>query len=376
MDIKIYPVPLSGAITPPPSKSLLHRELIACTLSGGTPCLPAALPEDVARTEEALSVLQSAQAEPVVDCGASGSTLRFLLPVFMALGKRALFTGTERLLQRPLPEGLPCVHTARGIRITGALTGGVVCTDGSRTSQLISGLLMALPLCRTDSEIRLPAPPASRPYIEMTRAVLARYEIHSEATETGWRIPGGQTYHPAAFYTEPDWSAAAWFVVLSALGCSIDVGNMQKNSGQGDKMITEFCKNLPEKCDVSACPDLLPPLALLAALRENVTTHFVGAARLREKESDRIAAVAQTVNALGGKAFEEADGLHVTGVFRLRGGTVTSCGDHRIAMLAACAAPFCTQPVLLQNAAVTAKSYPDFWRDFQALKGKIEVVKP
>ena len=119
-------------------------------------------------------------------------------------------------------------------------------------------------------------------------------------------------------------------------------------------------------------PDLLPPLALLAALRPDKEMRFTDAARLRHKESDRLAATAALLTALGGRAQETADGLAVRGVACLQGGEVQSAGDHRLAMLAACAAPFCREPVVLRGADCTAKSYPAFWRDYAQLGGKVE----
>ena len=124
--------------------------------------------------------------------------------------------------------------------------------------------------------------------------------------------------------------------------------------------------------DLTDIPDLLPPLALLAALRPDKETNFTDAARLRHKESDRLAATAALLTALGGRVQETTDGLVIRGVASLQGGEVQSAGDHRLAMLAACAAPFCREPVVLRGADCTAKSYPAFWRDYAQLGGKVE----
>jgi 3-phosphoshikimate 1-carboxyvinyltransferase len=376
MEIKIYPRPLHGTVTPPPSKSLLHREMIACALSGAPiPQLPTPLADDVARTQTALSQLLGDDPAPVVDCGASGSTLRFLLPVFMARGKRACFTGTPRLLERPLPAGLPCQKTEDSILITGRLTGGEVVTSGAETSQLISGLLFSLPLCSTDAHLRLTGELVSRPYVEMTRSVLSRYQIVSKPVSDGWQIPGGQIYVPAAFSLEADWSAAAWFLVLSALKCAVFVQKLDKKSTQGDREIARFLKKMGQTVSLSDCPDLLPPLALLGALQAGKTTVFTGVGRLRGKESDRLSAVSKMLNALGGKALAGEDTLTVTGVSAFRGGvTLDSRNDHRLAFLAGCAAPFCQAPVRLKNAESVCKSYPNFWSDYVNLGGKIEEV--
>ena len=113
---------------------------------------------------------------------------------------------------------------------------------------------------------------------------------------------------------------------------------------------------------------------MAAALRPGTETRFTGAARLRDKESDRLASVSAALTALGGRVRQEPEGLTVWGVERLSGGEADSCGDHRIAMLCACAAPFCTGPVVLRNAGCTAKSYPGFWADYRRLGGQFEVL--
>lgn len=143
---------------------------------------------------------------------------------------------------------------------------------------------------------------------------------------------------------------------------------------RGDRAAAALCRCLPEEVDLTDIPDLLPPLALLAALRPGTETRFTGAARLRDKESDRLASVSAALTALGGRVRQEPEGLTVWGVERLSGGEADSCGDHRIAMLCACAAPFCTGPVVLRNAGCTAKSYPGFWADYRRLGGQFEVL--
>ena len=369
MKLRIIPHKLRGCVMPPSSKSLLHRELIAQALSGADlPQVTAG--DDVARTVRALGQLLR-EERSVIDCGESGSTLRFLLPVAMALGRiGTVFTGSPRLLARPLG------WEYGGMEITRPLTGGVYAVSGQETSQIVSGLLMALPLCGEASEIVLTTPLVSRPYVEMTRGVLRRYGIVSEEMAQGWHIPGGQRYRTATMQQEADWSAGAWFWVLNTLGCEIEIKGLRRDSLQGDRQICEYCEHLPDTVDVSATPDLLPPLALLAALQPGKTTYFTGAAFLRGKESDRLRHTAQILNTLGGCVTEQPDGLTVMGVASLHGGTVESAGDHRMAMLAGCAAVCCTEPVELRGAECVAKSYPDYWKDYVTLRGKIEVMEP
>ena len=380
MDLCITPGPLRGAVTPPPSKSLLHREMIVTALSHETIPVIDGLPEDALRTQEGLA--QMGEEMPTVDCGASGTTLRLLLPLFMALGKRAVFTGTKRLLSRPLPPGLPYEKTTAGLQITGALFPGDYPTPGDVSSQFTSGLLLSLPLLAGDSRIVLTTPLASRPYVEMTLAAMARRGVRVEETDGGYFVPGNQIYRPAPFYTEPDWSAAAYYIVMNALGSRIDIQNMALKSRQGDQIVEKAVKKMKNISDISQnfnlsdCPDLLPPLALLAALLPGKTIRFTGCGRLRGKESDRIHTVCETLNALGGKAFEEPDGLRTEGISTLSGGKVDSFDDHRIALLAAAAATVCQKAVILRNAGCVDKSYPNFWKDYVNLGGRTEVLAP
>ena len=359
MDVRLLPAPLRGAVTPPPSKSLLHRQLICLAQAGEFSCPPDPS-DDVEATVRGLWALYHEKA-PVIDCGASGSTLRFLLPLAMARGQvGTVFTGTERLLERPLPGDWGLAATAGGLRVTRPLSPGRIPVDGTRTSQLLSGLLMALPGLAADSELALTGPLASRPYVDLTLAVLRRCGVHIGQTDCGFTIPGGQRFRTVPLDPEPDWSAAAFWLAVRALGCAVTVTGLRRDSLQGDRAAAALC--------------LSALLALLAALRPGTETRFTGAARLRDKESDRLASVSAALTALGGRVRQEPEGLTVWGVERLSGGEADSCGDHRIAMLCACAAPFCTGPVVLRNAGCTAKSYPGFWADYRRLGGQFEVL--
>lgn len=371
MNRLIHPVCLSGAVTPPPSKSLLHRQLICGAQAGCLNCPPEPS-RDVLATFRGLEALLRQEA-PLVDCGESGSTLRFLLPLAMSWGKiGAIFTGTPRLLARPLPGDWGLRPTAAGLQVTRSLTGGDYTASGEQTSQLISGLLMALPRCHRDSRLLLQGPLHSRPYVTLTLSVLRRCGIRITETDGGFFIPGGQRFAPISPEAEADWSAGAFWLVVRALGCPVEVRGLLADSLQGDRAAAGLCRHLPDSVDLTDIPDLLPPLALLAALTPEKHTRFTGAARLRGKESDRLAAVEAALNALGGQARQTPDGLEVWGLAHLQGGPADSCGDHRIAMLCACAAPFCQEPVLLHDADCTAKSYPGFWRDYLRLGGRIE----
>ena len=233
MDLRLYPAPLRGAVTPPPSKSLLHRQLICLAQAGQFPCPPDPA-DDVLATVRGLWALYH-RPEPVIDCGASGSTLRFLLPLAMARGQVGTrFTGTRRLLARPLPGDWGLAPTENGLRVTRPLSPGRIPVDGSRTSQLVSGLLMALPGLTADSELVLTGPLASRPYVDLTLAVLERCGIVIEESPGGFFVPGGQRFRPVPIEPEPDWSAAAFWLAIAALGCPVEVTGLRRDSLQGD----------------------------------------------------------------------------------------------------------------------------------------------
>lgn len=369
---RLLPARLGGTVTVPDSKSAWHRELI-CRFLASQPLPRHVSGDDVGRTLAGLRGLQSGTS--VVDCGASASTLRFLLPLAMALNRTGMeFTGSSRLLERPLSAPYPVERTAEGYRVTGPLSPGRYALRGDETSQTVSGLLMALPLLPSPSEIVMTTPLVSRAYVDMTLDALRRHGVTVRPAAKGWQIPAPQTFLPDESPVEGDWSAGSWWLTVNALqGGGITVQGLSRSSRQPDRAITGYLTRLPETVDVSQTPDLLPTLALLAAVRPQ-TTRFTGGAFLRRKESDRLHAVAAVLAALGTAVQELPDGLLIRGGTPLRGGvTLDAFGDHRIAMLCACAALLCDRPVLLCGGDHVSKSYEDFWKDYTLLGGKMEV---
>jgi 3-phosphoshikimate 1-carboxyvinyltransferase len=177
---------------------------------------------------------------------------------------------------------------------------------------------------------------------------------------------------------EPDWSQAGFWYAANFLDNPVEIQGMNAYSTQGDMIIAKYYWLLARpgedvEIDISGCPDLLPPLAVMAAVR-NGTTRFVNAARLRIKESDRLATVAALLQALGCSAEELPDALIVHGNAQLSGGTVDGANDHRIVMAAAIAATVCSAPVTILGAEAVKKSYPNFWDEYQRLGGDIHVL--
>lgn len=410
MERTIFPHKLGGRIAAIPSKSQAHRLLICAALADEPTALTCpegsqdieatvrcltAFGAAIRRTETGYAV-QSAQApeRAEADCGESGSTLRFLLPVAAALGIDTTFCLHGRLAARPLSplweelEAHGCALSRPAsdtVRCTGRLTGGVFRLAGNISSQFISGLLLALPMTGTDSELVLTTPLESAGYVDMTLDALRRFGVRVECTQNGWRIPAGARYASCgAAEVEGDWSNAAFWLTAGAISSPVTVTGLAPDSRQGDRaaaaILARFGAEVSTEGDAVTVrpgrlrgielnardiPDLVPPLALAAACAEG-TTRILGAERLRIKESDRLRSVAAALNALGGDVRVLPDGLEIHGG-TLTGGTADAQNDHRIAMLAAVAASVCAEPVRVCGAEAVNKSYPGFWKDFTQL---------
>lgn len=412
MDLRIMPGKLSGSVTPPPSKSFAHRFIIAAALSGGISTIRnAAFSKDIEATLRCVEALGAgvertdpctlrihgigrsiSQAGtpgglPHFDCGESGSTLRFLIPIALAVTGGGVFTGQGRLMERPLrpyfdlfaEKGISYTRGGSTLTIQGRLRPGEYRLPGNVSSQFFSGLLFALPLLEGESTITSVTAPESAGYITMTTEVLREAGVPVRRSEDG----GSFTVQPAAYQpidttVEADWSQAAFWYAANFLDHPIDVQGMNAYSTQGDMVVAKYYWLLARPggtadIGLSDCPDLLPPLAVMAAVRKG-TTRFLNAARLRVKESDRLTAVRNMLNALGARAEEGPDSLTVYGGASLRGGTVDSCNDHRIVMAAAIAAIACQEPVTILGAEAVSKSYPDFFEVFRSLGGEVLVL--
>ena len=408
MDIRITPSLLHGDVTPPPSKSVAHRLIIAAALAKGRSVISSVYySKDIIATIEAMRALGASiecdgstvtidgitepPAKAEIDCNESGSTLRFLIPVACALGVETTFIGRGRLPERPITpylEELP----KHGIEfdysgtmpftVRGKLTGGEFKIAGDISSQFITGLLLALPLIEGGSRVTLTTKLESRPYVDITRDCLVKFGCDIAEDENGWSVDG-TCLSPCECAVEADFSQAAFFCAANALGSNVNINGLNVNSFQGDKKIVEICEKIVYnkengldtafEADCSDIPDLVPILAVLGSLCSG-TTRITGAARLRIKECDRLAAMAESLNAVGGNVTELPDGLVIEGRDSLRGGEVPDFNDHRIPMAMAIASTRCTEPVIIRGAQCVAKSYPDFFEVFGSLGGSFEEV--
>jgi 3-phosphoshikimate 1-carboxyvinyltransferase len=341
----------------------------------------------------------------ILPCEESGSTFRFLLPVVGALGRNAAFALKGRLPQRPLSplyEELlrhGCTLSPQGANpfsSGGRLTHGRYELDGGVSSQFISGLLLALPLLEGDSELHITGRLESFPYVELTLAMLEEFGIKTSFDGFMFSIAGGQGYRsPGTLTIEGDWSNAAFWLCAGVINSGVIVmgkitcSGLDLQSRQGDRAILELLTRFGAKIEKGASsvtisggtlrgieidardiPDLGPVLAVVGATAEG-TTVIREAGRLRAKESDRLAAVTDMLRKLGADIAETGDGLVIHGGNPLTGGTVSSWGDHRIAMAAAVAAAMCANSVTIQGAEAVNKSYPGFFDDLRQFGGTV-----
>ncbi|TEB04655.1 3-phosphoshikimate 1-carboxyvinyltransferase [Pelotomaculum schinkii] len=421
MNIRITPSALRGRVEAIPSKSDAHRILIAAALADQpTVVRLGSSSRDIQATMECVRSLGAKidhdapgflNISPVwgntgdfasLDCGESGATLRFLLPVAAALGVPATFSGQGRLPQRPLQplveqlENHGCHFDRAGLPLTvrGRLTGGRYTLPGDVSSQFITGLLLALPLLEKDSRIVLASQLESKGYVQMTIATLKKFSIAIEEHAHGYQIKGGQKYRsPQHLSVEGDWSNAAFWICAGCLqGNEILCGGLAQDSWQGDKEIinllrgfdanvsffkdTAYATGKPLKAlriDAAEIPDLIPVMAVVATAAAG-TTVIYNAKRLRIKESDRLAAIAQSLSQVGADVTEREDALLIRGGKPLRGGVVQGFGDHRIVMSMAIAAALCESELIIEGAEAVDKSYPQFFDHFKRLGGIADVI--
>lgn len=407
---------LQGAVTPPPSKSQAHRLLI-CAALGSSPCTIecASVNDDIVATMRCLNALGADisysdgvfAVNPVktvkgaeLDCGESGSTLRFLISVAAVLGADATFTGSGKLPQRPMSQLCELLasngieferHSADELPVTcrGVLQGGKFSLPGNISSQYLTGLLFALPLADVDSEIEVTGTMTSASYIAMTLDALRIAGIVVEQKGNIFKIKGNQHYNmPLRTVVEGDWSSAAFWVVAGVIGkYPLAISGMNRDSLQGDSYIVEHLRsmgafiNVEEsrvlampshlfgtEIDCTDTPDLLPILSVAAAVAQGTTT-FTGVGRLRFKESDRLAAMKSVLDKFGITSSIGDDTFTVIGGNPVAGGPVDTFGDHRIAMSAAILSTVAQSVTIIDGAGCVAKSYPTFFDDFKLLGG-------
>jgi 3-phosphoshikimate 1-carboxyvinyltransferase len=329
----------------------------------------------------------------------SGLCARLFAPVAALLRPAAEITGSGTLLRRPMDSLIAALAafgvtaTASGnrylpLQLHGALQHGAATIDASTGSQVLSGLLMTLPLLGGDSEITVKNL-ASRPYVDMTLELLQTFGIAIEHDRyERFKIRGNQRYMPQTYTVEGDWSSAAFWLVTAAIGGAVTLQGLRANSAQADRAILHVLQQAGAKVqwaggaltvqheslkafrfDAFNCPDLFPPLVLLAAFCDGVSL-IDGAERLMHKESNRATALQQTFEKLGVAITIEKNNTMAVRGGSIHSGKVSSFHDHRIAMAAACVGLFTNKPVEIDDVQCVNKSYPDFFQDLKTMNNE------
>lgn len=415
-----YPAHLSGTMAAPASKSEAHRRLICAGLTAEQTVLEGfqtsadteatirclrALGVDISEASSGLHLQGGTLRRdklPLMDCGESGSTLRFFVPIALSLTGGATFRMHGLLGKRPMevyrdlfvPRGVMWrmgvgADCAAELTVCGQMEPGAYVLPGNVSSQFVSGLLFALPLLPGDSTLKVKPPVESAGYIRMTLEALEHSGIKVQKIgDYCWNIPGGQQYHAQSGCLSGDYSQAAVMLCGAALGHEISVTGLAPRTTQGDRAVLNHLASMGAKIseteagirvhggnlhgavlDMHDCPDIAPVLALTCQFAKG-ESRLKGCARLKLKECDRLAATVNMLNQLGGNVRVLGDDMVIQGVESLKGGTaVDGCNDHRMVMLAALAATMCQEPVEVTCVEALNKSWPEFLQVYSSLGG-------
>ncbi len=415
MNILINPISIRGTVSAPPSKSYTIRALVAALLANGkSRILKASDCEDVKATigaisnfgaevnilENSLEVISNGLQlkQNIINCGESGLLARISTCIAAHFDEQIIINAGSSLLNRP-PLVSESVLNLLGVKlmdysgkfpicIQGPMKAGNISIDGSQSSQFISGLFLTLPLLDSDSAIVINNP-VSKPYIQMTIDIMKQFGVAVDGNMLhGFSIKGRQNYTPCNYSVEGDWSGAAFLLVAGALCGEITITGLNLNSLQADRKIIEVLAQagayIEEKnnsvfikqrklqafsFDAGDCPDLIPPLAVLAS-GCNGTSQIIGVERLIYKESNRAKSLVEVLTKLGVNILEKNNSFYISaGQLPEKKVTINPAGDHRIAMAAAIRA-FCLKtPVEISDSACVNKSFPNFFEQFNLLKG-------
>jgi 3-phosphoshikimate 1-carboxyvinyltransferase len=410
MERYVEPSKLKGEINAPSSKSMTQRAIAAALLADG-PCKihnPSYCDDSLAamsiacglgarvepKTTELIITGTGVLKEPKLNCGESGLAIRMFSPIAALYPAEITLVGANSLKKRPMSMieealsqlGVKCSSSNGFLPLTiqGPISGGKIEIDGSVSSQLLTGLLIALPLASGDSEIKVKNL-KSKPYIDMTIGILKSFGITVINKDyTLFQIPGNQKYIPVDYTVEGDWSGAAFLLVAGAINGDLTIRGLQTNSKQSDMTIMNALEQAgaritigKDKIHISASelkafefdatesPDLFPPLVALASYCKGVST-IKGVSRLVHKESDRAKALSEEFAKLTIKIEIKGDIMYVTGG-EVMGAHVESHEDHRIAMAVSVAALGAKGRVYVRDSQCVAKSYPEFYSDLRSL---------
>ncbi|MCQ2506343.1 MAG: 3-phosphoshikimate 1-carboxyvinyltransferase [Lachnospiraceae bacterium] len=388
MIVDIKPSKLKGVVKAPPSKSFLHRLLICAALADGESKIGnLAESQDILATRDCLNALKNglsagkAQNEPVIfNCRESGSTLRFFVPIALLKCQNTIFKGAPRLIERGIGiyeevlgnKGVEISKESDGIHVKGELLPGLYEIPGNISSQYITGLMFALPLLDKESTITVLPPVESRAYIDLTLAVLRQSGIEIiENPKNTFKIKGNQKYKPLNCDAEGDWSNAAFFFALKALGHDIEVTGLNPESGQGDRVcIKDFELLGKEEVSIAESIDLGPVLMAFAAAKDGGI--LTDTKRLRIKESDRALVMAEELKKF--KALitvNENDVIIEKSELQPPLEILEGHNDHRIVM--SLAVLLTLKGGTINGAEAVSKSFPDFFEKLSSLGCELEI---
>lgn len=408
MERCLEPSAIKGTLKAPASKSMTQRAIAAALLADGQSIIhnPSYCDDSLAamsiavglgaRVEPQVNELKingsAVLKEPKLNCGESGLAIRMFSPIAALYPAEIKMVGANSLKKRPMfmieealnQLGVKCTSSGGFLPLTieGPIVGGHCEIDGSVSSQLLTGLLMALPLAAGNSEIKVNNL-KSKPYIDMTIQILKSFGISVENRDYRlFRIQGNQKYIPHSYTVEGDWSGGAFLLVAGAINGQLCVGGLRSDSMQSDKLIVNALEKAGAhiisgenqieitrselkafEFDATESPDLFPPLVALASYCEGIST-IKGVSRLIYKESDRAKALQEEFGKMGIKIEINDDLMFVIGG-KPQGARVESHDDHRIAMAIAVASLRATGKVSIRDSQCVAKSYPGFFDDLR-----------
>ena len=403
---------VSGKVGVPPSKSYTHRAILMAALSGGrcvisnplvsfdtlaTADAVRSMGAKVSREEGRFIVESSGLHSPdrTVDVLNSGTTMRLMTGIAALFSDEVTITGDESIQKRPMGPllsalegcGVEC-RSKDGkapITIKGPVKGDTIRIDGGMSSQFVSSMLMMAPLVGRPIDIVLEGKLVSKPYIEITLAMMRDFGITVDRTGTGFHVEP-QSYMPRDYTVPSDFSSSAFPLVAGGLGGDVSVDGLDMEDPQGDKKIVEILGEVgcriannsgeiecasngrprARNIDLSDIPDLFPIVAVLMSTADG-TSRLYGAPQLRFKESDRIASVERMLRTLGADITGTDDGCVINGVPRLKGGRIEHLGDHRLFMAAAVASLISDGPVTMDNDGCWNVSYPGFVEQMRSI---------
>ncbi len=412
---------VEGAVSAPPSKSYTHRALVCASLAdGNSNILNPSLCDDTFATLKALTSLgvksslnhtcitvsggELSPRSDLINCGESGTTLRFIVGVASLIRRRLIVTGEKSLLRRPVGELVRALNSL-GANVVcngdfppvisyGGFKGGRAVVRGDVSSQFISSLLLISPVAEEESTISV-SHVESKPYVMMTLKTQEIFGVKVKVTDEGdgltFNVPT-TPYKSTDFVVEGDWSSTAYFLTAAAISGYVRVFNVRPDSLQADKEILKLLKDVGASVrsghdwvevsegplesfehDVSDSPDLLPTLAVLAASAKGESI-IRGIGRCRLKESDRVEAVYANLRGLGVAVDLRNDELIIKGGEKIRSGTIKSYGDHRIAMAFSLLSLKSEGDLLIDDPMCVSKSFPNFWGELTSLGVKVEVL--